>query len=82
MKGPAARMLDSMGYEISAYGVARLYQGIAGSFVLDDVDAALADSVTALGMRAVVAPTLMKGMAEKRALAEVALQAATSSGRV
>lgn len=75
VKGPAAQMLAGMGSEVSACGVARLYQGIVGSWILDEVDASLAGQVEALGMRAIVAPTLMTGLAEKRALAEVALRA-------
>ncbi len=75
VKGPAGRMLESLGHEVSALGVARLYAGLAGAFILDDVDAALAGSIEELGMRAVVAPTLMTGAAEKRALAQVALGA-------
>ena len=41
LKGPADRMLTSLGHESSALGVARLYAGIATVFVLDAVDAAL-----------------------------------------
>ena len=76
VKGPADRMLGSMGQEVSAFGVASVYRDVVGTFVLDDVDAALAPRVEALGMRAVVAPTLMKGLPEKRALAACALRAA------
>jgi LPPG:FO 2-phospho-L-lactate transferase len=77
VKGPAAQMLEGMGSEVSAYGVATLYADVVGTFVLDEVDVALANRVEShpLGMRAVVAPTLMAGLAEKRALAEVCLRA-------
>jgi LPPG:FO 2-phospho-L-lactate transferase len=75
VKGPAAQMLESLGYEVSALGVAKLYSDIVGTFVLDEFDQHLAESVAALGMRPVVAPTLMTGPSEKRALAEVALRA-------
>lgn len=76
VKGPADRMLGSMGQEVSAFGVASVYRDVVGTFVLDHVDAALAPRIEALGMRAVVAPTLMKGLPEKRALAACALRAA------
>lgn len=75
VKGPADRMLRGMGCEVSAFGVASVYQDVVGTFILDEVDAHLAPRVEALGMRAVVAPTLMKGPPEKRALAARALQA-------
>jgi LPPG:FO 2-phospho-L-lactate transferase len=59
VKGPAAAMLSALGHEVSALGVARLYAGIVDCFVLDQVDASLAASVERLGMRAVVADTMM-----------------------
>lgn len=76
VKGPADRMLRSMGVEPSAYGVATLYPDFVGTFIVDEVDARLAPRVRELGMQAVVAPTLMVGLPEKRALAMVALRAA------
>jgi LPPG:FO 2-phospho-L-lactate transferase len=76
VKGPAAQMLATLGVEVSAHGVATLYRDVASAFVMDEVDAALAPRIERLGMRAVVAPTLMRGLPEKRALAVVALQAA------
>ncbi len=59
LKGPADRMLASLGHESSALGVARLYAGLATAFVLDPVDAPLVPAVEELGMRALVADTLM-----------------------
>ena len=61
LKGPADRMLASLGFEATALGVARGYAGLADTFVLDTVDAELAPAVEALGMRAVVADTVMGG---------------------
>ncbi len=80
VKGPAAAMLASLGSEVSAVGVAALYRDIASAFVLDEVDALLAPRVEALGLRAIVAPTLMSGPAEKRALAACALRAVGVGG--
>ena len=59
LKGPADRMLVSLGREASAVGVARGYAGLADVFVLDAVDAGLAQEVEALGIRAVVTDTIM-----------------------
>ena len=36
LKGPADRMLASMGHESTALGVARLYAGLVDRFVIDD----------------------------------------------
>lgn len=75
LKGPADRMLRSLGHEPSALGVALLYQDIAGSFVLDTVDRGLAPQVEALGMQAVVTDTIMRDLPSKAALARVTVQA-------
>lgn len=70
LKGPAARMLASMGHESSALGVARLYTGIVDRFVIDTADSALAAEIEALGMEVSVLPTVMRRDADRRALAE------------
>jgi LPPG:FO 2-phospho-L-lactate transferase len=59
LKGPADRMLTSLGHEGSALGVARLYAGFVDVFVIDRVDEALASAIEALGMRVVVTDTVM-----------------------
>jgi len=57
-------------------GVARLYAPIAGTLVIDTVDADLADQVEAAGMRCVVTPTVMSTPDTARSLAETCLAAA------
>jgi LPPG:FO 2-phospho-L-lactate transferase len=69
-------MLAGLGHEVSARGVARLYASLADAFVLDRQDAAQAEDVAALGLRPVVANTVMTGPAEKEALAREVLRAA------
>lgn len=76
VKGPADRMMASLGMTPSAAGVARAYADFLDVLVIDQADAALAREVEAAGVRAVVAPTLMSGLSEKRALAERVLRAA------
>src|SRR3712207_8802632 len=39
LKGPADRMLDTLGYEVSATGVARIYKGLVDGMVVDGIDA-------------------------------------------
>jgi LPPG:FO 2-phospho-L-lactate transferase len=75
IKGPADRMMASLGMEATATGVARAYADFLDVLVLDEEDRDLAPSVEAAGVRAVVAPTIMSGPAEKRALAEAVLAA-------
>jgi LPPG:FO 2-phospho-L-lactate transferase len=69
LKGPADRMLVSLGHEASALGVARQYVGVVDLFVLDTVDAALEGSIAALGMRTLVTDTIMTGDAGRARLA-------------
>lgn len=71
LKGPAARLMRERGLEATALGVARYYRDIVGTFVLDEVDRALADDVAALGLRVVVANTIMGDPAVDAHLAEV-----------
>jgi LPPG:FO 2-phospho-L-lactate transferase len=78
VKGPAAQMLQTLGHEVSAAGVAAIYRDVVGTFIVDEVDAALAPRIADLGMNVVVTPTLMTGAAERRALAESALTARPS----
>jgi LPPG:FO 2-phospho-L-lactate transferase len=59
LRGPLAGMLESLGHEASAVGVARIYAEAADAFVLDPEDAGLAPAIEALGLRAVVAPIVM-----------------------
>ncbi|HLH24917.1 MAG TPA: 2-phospho-L-lactate transferase [Chloroflexota bacterium] len=75
IKGPADRMLRDLGHEPSALGVAAHYGALLDAFVLDTVDAALAPRVEALGIRALVTNTIMRGPAEKAALARATLSA-------
>ncbi|HLK46421.1 MAG TPA: 2-phospho-L-lactate transferase CofD family protein, partial [Acidimicrobiales bacterium] len=75
LKGPAARLLGDLGHEPSALGVARHYADLAGTIVLDDRDASLADDVTALGVRCVVTDTIMSDATRAAALAKAVLGA-------
>lgn len=75
VKGPLARMLKGLGHDVSPVGVARLYRDLAGVFVIDRRDAALAPRIAALGMRPVVTDTLMTSTAKSRRLAATVLAA-------
>ncbi len=69
IKGPAAKMLASMGHEVSPVGVARMYAGLLDGFVLDESDAGLAPRIEELGMRALVTPSVMGGPEDRARLA-------------
>lgn len=76
LRGPADRMLTSLGHESSALGVARLYAGLVERFVVDESDAGLAPAIEALGMGVSVLPTVMRSDQDRadlaRALTDVA----------
>lgn len=59
VKGPADKMLATVGTEVSAVGVARLYADFCNTFVLDNIDMADIEMIEQLGMRAVAVDTLM-----------------------
>ncbi len=71
VKGPADRLLRAVGAEVSALGVAKLYQPIAKAMVIDRVDAELAPAIEALGLGVRVTETLMKDARVCRQLAEL-----------
>lgn len=76
IKGPADRLLVELGHESSVVGVARLYADWAGTLVIDETDAHLAQAVEAEGMRAVVTPTVMSSTEVAASLARTVLDAA------
>ena len=78
IKGPAAPLMRSQGLEVSALGIAHAYQGLIDGLVIDDLDAALAAPIAALGIGVVVTDTIMRGPDEKAHLAQTALDLAAS----
>jgi LPPG:FO 2-phospho-L-lactate transferase len=75
LKGPAARMMKSLGLRASAAAVAEIYRDFVNVFMLDRVDAREAAEVKELGLRPVVTNTVMSGPAQKRALARAVVRA-------
>lgn len=76
VKGPAAAILESLGHDVSALGVARLYQDLVDVFVLDEQDADLAGPIgDETQMRCVVTNTIMSSAEAKRALAATTIEA-------
>lgn len=81
IKGPAADMMRDLGHEVSAAGVARMYRDFVEIFVLDEKDASMAPLVQEMGIRPVVANTIMATQSDKSRLAEVVLMAAAGEVR-
>jgi len=76
IKGPAARMLESLGHEVSAVGVARIYADLVDWFFLDELDRDLEKSIKSLGLNTHVTNTIMSSDSKKRSLASEVLKVA------
>jgi LPPG:FO 2-phospho-L-lactate transferase len=68
LKGPADRMLASLGYEASAVGVAAILRATIDGFVLDEQDAAAIPAVEALGVPARALQTIMGDSSDRARL--------------
>jgi LPPG:FO 2-phospho-L-lactate transferase len=75
VKGPAAKMMQTLGFEVSAVGVARLYSSLVDLMVIDEQDRALAPQVEALGISCLVTDTMMTSDERKVELAAGVLKA-------
>jgi LPPG:FO 2-phospho-L-lactate transferase len=81
LKGPAAQMLTTLGHEVSALGVARLYVDVVDVFVIDEVDRDLGPAIELLGPRVLEAATVMGDEADRRRLAVEVLDFAAALAR-
>jgi LPPG:FO 2-phospho-L-lactate transferase len=82
LRGPADRMMASLGDEPSALGVARRYAaaGLLDVFVIDRLDEDLADPIRALGVEVEVTDTVMTDAGSRALLAREMLAAAAWAG--
>ncbi len=74
VSGPAGKLMRACGYEVSARGVAEVYGDLIDVLIIDEQDAALVEVIERLGIRAVVAPTLLSDLTTKIELARCVLQ--------
>lgn len=75
IKGPADKMLNGLGVEVSAFGVAQFYADFLDAIVIDSRDAAEQTRIAKLGLAVNVTNTVMKTVDDKVALATAVLQA-------
>ncbi len=75
LKGPAAKMLQELGIGASADAVARHYLGLIDVFVIDEQDRQLAPAIEQLGLKVVIADTIMNSLEDKVRLARVVVDA-------
>jgi LPPG:FO 2-phospho-L-lactate transferase len=73
LKGPADRLLTSLGFRSTAFGVAELYRDFCDIFVVDRADASEIDKVEAMGMRGFTSDSIMRDEEASAALATTLL---------
>jgi len=73
LKGPADRLLGELGHAVSTLGVVDFYEGLVGTWVIDDADASLADQIRERGVRVEVTTTIMAESDNAQRLAKVVL---------
>ena len=74
VKGPADKLMRGIGVEVSAYGVANLYRDFLDYIIIDKVDKGLKERIEQeLGIRVVIANTLMRTLEDKVRLARLAV---------
>jgi len=65
IKGPADKLLQGLGLEVSAFSVAKLYSDFLDTFIIDTKDAALKTRIEQLGIKVKVTDTIMKSLEDK-----------------
>lgn len=68
LKGPADRMLSSLGHDPSAAGVAKILSPYIDGFVVDSQDRDSVDEIETLGLRCIALPTVMGGKDDRARL--------------
>ena len=74
IKGPLDQMMESLGLEVSPFGVAQLYKGMMKGYVIDDADQAIIPKITSLGMKVIATKTVMDSEEAKSKLAKNTLK--------
>jgi len=75
IKGPADRIMASMGLEVSAYGVAKFYEDFLDHLIIDNVDEHQKGRIEELGVKVSVADTIMRNLGDSIRLARVVMKA-------
>jgi len=74
VKGPADKLMQGLGLEVSAFSVAELYSDFLDTFVLDVADSEEKGRIEKLGVEVEVTNTLMKSLEDKVELARTVLE--------
>ncbi|MER3447547.1 MAG: 2-phospho-L-lactate transferase [Candidatus Dadabacteria bacterium] len=74
LKGPADRLMRGLGLEVSSAAVARLYKDFLDKIVIDEKDALETDRIRSIGIKPLVADTVMSNDEKARRLAQRVLE--------
>ena len=80
LKGPADRMLASLGHEVSAAGVAALYEGLLDGMLVDGADEGQRGDIEGLGMDVYATDAVMREPEDRARLAREVLEFGAGSG--
>jgi LPPG:FO 2-phospho-L-lactate transferase len=80
VKGPAAKMMAELGYQVSSLTVAKKYRELIDGMVIDIADADLAEDIRALGMAVKTTRTLMQNAEDSARLAAETVEFAREIG--
>lgn len=73
LKGPAAKMMEELGIEVSVLGIARHYHELLDGLIIDQIDANLAPKIEAMGLKVHVTQTIMSDLKSRIDLASATL---------
>ena len=74
LKGPADKMLLSLGHDVSATGVSAMYAGVVDGMVVDTLDEDERSAIQETGMRVLVTDSVMRDARDRARLAAETLQ--------
>jgi LPPG:FO 2-phospho-L-lactate transferase len=77
LKGPLDKMLEQLGYSVSAFGVACFYKGIVTDFIIDNEDSNLVNQIRSLEMNCWMLDTVMTDLSKAESLARQVLEIAS-----
>ena len=75
IKGPADKLMSGLGFEVSAFSVAKLYADFLDEFVIDILDTAQKGKIESLGIKVHITNTMMRTLEDKVGLARAVLHA-------
>ena len=80
IKGPAAKMMEELGKDVSVLGIAAHYQDLIDGLVIDVLDAELAPKIREMGINTLVTQTVMTDLNSRIDLAQATLDFAQDCG--